>query len=103
MYAVFKDGGHQFRATAGDRVTIELRPDPPGTEVVFDQVLLIGGETTRIGTPTLSGARVVAVVEDAVAGPKLHGVKKRDKDCSRTRFGHRQKYTSVMIKEIVTG
>ncbi len=103
MYAVFKDGGHQVRAAAGDSVEVELRDAKPGDEVIFDQVLMIGGGDSKVGAPTIAGARVVAVVDGETKGPKLQGIRKRENNNSQTRFGHRQKYTTVTIKEIVAG
>jgi len=103
MYAVIKDGGHQIRAAAGEEIEIEHRDLPVGQELVFDQVLLIGGDQPRFGNPTVPGARVVAVVSGASKGPKVHGLRTREKDSSQTRFGHRQLYTIVKVREIVTG
>lgn len=103
MYAIVRDGGHQFRAVAGQQVEVERRDLAAGEEVVFEEVLLVGGGKTKVGSPTVSGAKVVAVAEGEARGPKLQGIRKRDNNSSRTRFGHRQKYTTVTIKEIVAG
>jgi large subunit ribosomal protein L21 len=103
MYAVFKDGGHQIRAAAGERVDVERRELAPGDKIVFDQVLLIGGDESKVGSPTVAGAKVVAVVEGESRGGKVRGFRKRENNNSQTRFGHRQKYTTVTIKEIVAG
>lgn len=103
MYAIVKDGGHQFRVTAGQKLDIELRSAKAGEEIVFDQVLLVGGDAVKVGAPTVGGAKVVAVVEGESLGDKVHGIRKRRRDSSQTRFGHRQKYTTVTIKEIVAG
>jgi len=100
MYAVFRDGGHQIRAAAGERVEIERRNVSAGEEVVFDQVLLVGGDTPKLGNPTVAGAKVIAVVDGETRGPKVRGMRKRENNNSQTRFGHRQKYTTVTIKEI---
>ena len=103
MYAIVRDGGHQFRAVPGEKVDVELRAAKAGEEVVFDQVLLVGGEQVKVGSPTVSGAKVVAVVEGECLSDKARGIRKRDNNSSQTRFGHRQKYTTVTIKEIVAG
>ena len=61
MYAVVKTGGKQYRVSKGDRVKIEKIPGEVGTEVNFDQVLMIGGtEDVKVGTPVVSGATVTA-------------------------------------------
>jgi len=103
MYAIVRDGGHQFRAVPGEKVDIELRAAKAGDQIVFDQVLMIGGEQVKIGAPTVGGAKVLAVVEGQSLGDKLRGLRKRDRDSSQTRFGHRQKYTTVTIREVVVG
>ncbi|HOX07988.1 MAG TPA: 50S ribosomal protein L21 [Planctomycetota bacterium] len=103
MYAVVRDGGHQFRAVPGEKVDVELRAAKPGEQVVFDQVLLVGGDQIKVGTPVVAGAKVVAVVEGESLSDKSRGIRKRDNNSSQTRFGHRQKYTTVTIKEIVAG
>jgi large subunit ribosomal protein L21 len=100
MYAVFKDGGHQIRAAAGERIEIDRRDVSPGDEIVFDQVLLVGGDAPKLGSPTVAGAKVIAVVDGQTSGPKLRGMLKRENNNSETRFGHRQKYTTVTVKEI---
>ena len=103
MYAVVRDGGHQFRAVPGEKVDVELRSAKPGEQVVFDQVLLVSGQQIKVGNPTVAGAKVVAVVEGLCLSDKSRGIRKRDNNSSQTRFGHRQKYTTVTIKEIVEG
>jgi large subunit ribosomal protein L21 len=103
MYAVFRDGSHQVRAAVGDDVEVARREVAPGEELVFDQVLMIGGEKPRMGSPVLPGARVVAVVVGQSRGPKVRGMRKRENNNSQTRFGHRQEFTTATIKEIVTG
>jgi large subunit ribosomal protein L21 len=103
MYAIVRDGGHQFKAVAGQKILVELRDVKPGEEIVFDQVLMVGGDPVKVGAPTISGARVLAVADGEVAGEKVRGLRKRERDSSQTRFGHRQKYTSLTIKEIVAG
>lgn len=103
MYAVVKDGGHQFRVAVGERVEVERRELAPGAELVFEDVLMLGGDEAKVGSPTVAGAKVIAVVDGETKGPKLRGLRKRDNNNSQTHFGHRQKYTTVTIKEIVAG
>lgn len=104
MYAIVKDGGHQFRAEPGEIVQLERKDAAEGEEISFEEVLLVSdGKNRTAGAPAVVGVRVVGVVEKHVKGEKLIGRKKREISSSKTRFGHRQNYTLVRIKEIVTG
>ena len=104
MYAIFKDGGHQYKAEVDTELYVNLRDVQPNEEIVFDQVHLVSGEDgVKVGQPTVPGAKVVAEVLCKFAGPKL--VVRwfyRRKD-SRKKIGHRQKYIKVKVKEIVAG
>ncbi|MFC1706374.1 50S ribosomal protein L21 [Planctomycetota bacterium] len=102
MYAVLKDGGRQLTVREGDQILIDRRRDlAEGEEIRFDRVLLIGGEEgTRIGTPTVSGAAVVGTVVGEQKGDKLVVFKKRRRKDSKSKTGHRQKYTAVRIQRI---
>ena len=104
MYAIVKDGGHQFRAEVDEVVRLERKDAAEGDEIAFEEVLFVSdGKDTTAGTPTVSGARVVGVIEKHVKGKKIVGQKKREIASSKTRFGHRQNYTLVRIREIVAG
>ncbi len=100
MYAVIKTGGKQYRVAPNDVLTIEKLELEPGSTVEFDEVLMIGGETPRLGTPTVAGARVAGTVLDQAKGPKVVVFKKRRRKSSRRRTGHRQKLTVVRITGI---
>ncbi|MHC5055812.1 MAG: 50S ribosomal protein L21 [Planctomycetota bacterium] len=106
-YAIFEDGGKQYRAEEGALIRVDRRDTEPGAEITFDKVLLVGGEGagegTKVGTPAVSGASVVAVVEAEEKGPKVYGLKRRNHGRSKTRWGHRQKYTLVRVAKIVEG
>lgn len=102
-YAIFEDGGKQYRAEEGALVRIDLKDAEPGAEITFDKVLLVGGEGTKVGTPAVDGASVVVIVESEEKGPKVYGLRRRNRDRSKTRWGHRQKYTLVRVSKIVEG
>lgn len=104
MYAVFKDGGKQYRASRGERIDVELRDAQPGQEILFGQVLLVsdGQGNVRVGRPCVEGAAVVAKVEANIKGEKTVSVHFRRKKNSRCKKGHRQRYTRVVVEEIRT-
>lgn len=103
MYAVMDDRGRQFRVKKGDRIDVDLRSVDAGERLDFDRVLLVGGLPSGnvVGTPVVEGAKVRTRVLGLSKGPKLEVFKLRRRKDSRTRKGHRQKYTRVMVEDIV--
>jgi len=102
-YAIFEDGGKQYRAEEGALIRLDRKQVAVGGEITFPKVLLIGGEKPKVGRPTVSGASVVAVVEGEEKGPKLRGRKRRLHSRSETHWGHRERYTLVRVARIVEG
>jgi large subunit ribosomal protein L21 len=103
MYAIFEDGSHQFRVSEGDRVVVDRREGEPGTELVFNKVLLIAGDgaaAPTIGAPVLEGARVVAKIVQQFRDKKIIIQKFRRRKNMRRRRGHRQSYTTVLITSV---
>jgi len=103
VYAVIEDSGQQFKVSAGDVISIDLRElKKNAKKIQFDRVLLTSDEgKVKVGTPLLSGAKVQAEVLDPMEkGPKVYHVTLRRRKNSRTKKGHRQKYMRVRISEI---
>lgn len=101
MIAIIRDGGKQYRVEEGQVVFLDRRDLEPGDQLELDQVLSIeSGADFRVGQPLIEGARVVAEVVEETKGPKLIFHRFRRRKGSRTRFGHRQKYTQVRIQSI---
>jgi large subunit ribosomal protein L21 len=101
MYAVIKTGGKQYRVTSGDKLKIEMLAADVGSEVTFDQVLMIGGDgDMKLGAPLLSGASVKATVLAQGRGDKIRIFKMRRRKHYRKSQGHRQHYTEVQISNI---
>jgi large subunit ribosomal protein L21 len=101
MYAVVKDGGREFRVKEGDTVLLDRKEIEPGTTYSFSDVLLVSdGVTTLIGQPTLDTASVTGTVVEEVKGKKLVAFKYRRRKKSKTKKGHRQRYTKVEINTI---
>jgi len=101
MYAVFKTGGKQYRATQGQKVKLERINANSGDKILFTEVLMVGeGSDVKIGTPFLANASVEAKVLEEGKDKKIEVIKfKRRKNYKRT-FGHRQCYTLVEITGI---
>ena len=103
-YAIIATGGKQHRVTVGDRLRVELLEAVVGDTVTFAEVLAVkDGDTLKVGTPTLAGAKVTAkVVEQDKAAKVLIFKKKKRKQYRRTR-GHRQPYMAVVVESIHAG
>lgn len=101
MYAVIEAGGKQYRVEEGNLLKVERLRAEPGAAVTLDKVLLVGdGSTTKIGTPTVSGATVKATVVAHTKGKKILVMKFKSKVRYRRRRGHRQSYTTLRIDKI---
>jgi large subunit ribosomal protein L21 len=102
MYAVIRSGGKQYRVTPGEKLKVETLPADVGTEVVLDQVLMIGeGESVRLGQPILAGATVKAIVVGHGRSDKVGIFKMRRRKHYQKHQGHRQNYTELKIDSIV--
>ena len=102
MFAVIKTGGKQYRVAVEDKLKVEKIAGEPGEIVQFGEVLVVGGDTVTLGTPTVAGAAVAAEVLEQGRGPKVIAFKKRRRKNSRRKRGHRQELTLVRITEILT-
>jgi len=102
MFAVLKTGGKQYKVASGDTLQVEKLAADAGEKVQFNEILMLGGDTTVIGTPLVSGAAVQAEVIDQVKGDKvIHYVRRRRKHSSKRTKGHRQQLTLLRITEIL--
>jgi large subunit ribosomal protein L21 len=107
MYAVIEQGGKQYKVAQGDCINIELTDVSPDAKTLeIDKVLFVSDNgKTKIGTPYLKNAKVIAsfktTPEDAVIkGKKVYPMHFRRRKNSKKRIGHRQKYLQVIIDKI---
>jgi large subunit ribosomal protein L21 len=101
MYAVFRSGGKQYRASKGDCLRLEKLNADEGASVKFDQVLLIGeGTKIKVGSPLLSGGSVSAKVLRQGKSRKVDVVKFRRRTNYKRQHTHRQFFTEVEITAI---
>lgn len=101
MFAVLKTGGKQYRVAANDILIVEKLTADAGETVVFQDVLMLGGDAPTIGAPFVDGAVVTAEVLEQLRGEKVISFKKRRrKHSSQRRRGHRQYLTRVRITGI---
>ena len=98
MFAVIKTGGKQHRVAEGDVITVGKLSGDAGAKVEFGEILAIGvGEDVSIGAPFVSGASVAAEIVEHARGEKVIAFKKRRRQNSKRKRGHRQDYTIVKI------
>src|SRR5215471_1110376 len=102
MFAVIKTGGRQYRVVPNDVLEIGKIAGDVGTIVQLGEVLVVGGDTPVLGTPTVAGASVAAEVLDHKRGPKVIAFKKRRRKNSRRKRGYRDEITVLRITEILT-
>lgn len=102
MFAVIKTGGKQYRVAEDQYLQIEKIKGEPGTIVQLGNVLMLGGDTPKFGTPDIAGASVAVEVISQGRGPKVIAFKKRRRKNSRRKRGHRQEFTLIRISEILT-
>ena len=101
MYAVIKTGGKQYRVQQGDVIFVEKIDSQADEAVTFEEVLLVNdGDQTRIGAPTVAGAKVEGKVLGQVKGQKIVVYKYKAKKNERKKQGHRQPFTAVKIEKI---
>ncbi|MGT2926590.1 50S ribosomal protein L21 [Streptococcus cuniculipharyngis] len=99
-YAIIKTGGKQVKVEVDQAIYIEKLDVEAGAEVTFDEVVLVGGDKTVVGTPLVAGATVVGTVEKQGKQKKVVTFKYKPKKGSHRKQGHRQPYTKVVIKAI---
>ena len=103
MFAVIKTGGKQYRVAAEDTITVAKLAGEPGEAVTFDQVLMLSNDNgVEVGAPVVAGVSVAGTVVAQTRGEKVIAFKKRRRQNSRRKRGHRQDYTVVRITEILS-
>ena len=103
-YAVIKNGGKQYKVSSGDIILIEKNIAKKGSEIKFDDVIMLGeGENIKTATSELAKANVIGEVLEQTRGPKLTIFKKKRRHNYRRKKGHKQDLTLVRIKSIGIG
>ena len=101
MFAIIRTGGRQYRVAEGETIRVERLPGAAGDTIAFDDVLMLGTEDgPRLGTPTVADASVTGTLVEQIRGDKIIVFKKRRRQNSRRRNGHRQHYSLVRIDGI---
>ena len=101
-YAVIKTGGKQYKVKSGEILKIEKLPDSkPETKIEFNEILAYGDDKNiEVGAPNIDGAQVEA---DLIKNSKNRTIlifKKRRRQNSRRKNGHRQQFSLIRINKI---
>ena len=103
MFAVLKTGGKQYKVQSGDVLRVEKLAADAGEKVQFNDILMLGGDSTVVGAPFVEGAAVQAEIIDQIKGEKtIKFVKRRRKHSSKRTRGHRQQLSLVKITDILS-
>ena len=101
MYAIIQNGGKQYRVAEGRRVKLEKLLKNAGDEVLIKEVLVMNDDSnTIIGNPYVEGASVNGKVISQGKGRKVIVFKYKRRKDSKTKKGHRQPYTEVLVEKI---
>jgi len=102
VYAIFEDGGKQYKVSEGDALLIERRElEADASGIQFDKVMMVDeGDDARIGTPWVEGATISATIERELKMPKINIIKFRRRKGFLRRQGHRQQMIRVHIDKI---
>ena len=103
MFAVIRTGGKQYRVAPNDVLDVERLDGDAGASITFGEVLLLGGDSPKNGTPLVSGASVLAEIVGQKRAPKVVAFKKKRRKNTHRKRGHRQHYTTVKITSISAG
>ncbi len=104
MYAIVKTGGKQFRADQDAILIVEKIEGEPGTTLELGEVVMIGdGDKFKVGSPLVTGAKVMATIVRQGKAKKINGFNYKAKKNERKRWGHRQPQTHIRITGIEAG
>jgi large subunit ribosomal protein L21 len=102
VYAVIRSGGKQYRVAEGETVKLErdVLASAKDDQVTFGEVLMLGGDTPKVGAPFVSGASVLGTLIREERGEKVIVFKKKRRKQYKRKHGHRQDLVEVRIDSI---
>ena len=99
MFAIIETGGKQIKVEEGQEIFVEKLDVNEGDSFTFDKVLFVGGDSVKVGAPTVEGASVTATVNKQGRGKKsLYSL--TDVVKTQNVKGHRQPFTKLTIDKI---
>jgi len=103
MYAVIRTGGKQYKVAKDSILRVESLTGDVGSKLTLGEVLLVGGDTPKLGAPLVSGASVECEILEHGQGEKVIAFKKKRRKNTHRKRGHRQHFTKVKVISITAG
>ena len=103
MYAVVRTGGKQYKVTKDAILTVESLAGDVGSRLTLGEVLLVGGDSPKLGAPLVKGASVECEILEHGQGEKVIAFKKKRRKNTHRKRGHRQHFTKVKVLGITAG
>jgi large subunit ribosomal protein L21 len=103
MYAVVRTGGKQYKVAKDTVLKVETLTGDVGSKLTLGEILLIGGDTPKIGAPLVSGASIECEILEHGQGEKVIAFKKKRRKNTHRKRGHRQHFTKVKVLGITAG
>ena len=103
MYAVVRTGGKQYKVTKDAVLTVESLAGEIGSKLTLGEVLLLGGDSPKLGAPLVKGASIECEVVEHGQGEKVIAFKKKRRKNTHRKRGHRQHFTTVKVLGIKAG
>lgn len=97
--AIIRTGGKQYLVKEKDKLKIEKLVAEPGSKIELETLLIADGDQIKIGEPILD-TKISATVNKQGHLRTVTGVKYKRKTRQKTKFGHRQKFTEILIEKI---
>jgi large subunit ribosomal protein L21 len=103
MYAVVRTGGKQYKVTKDAILTVETLAGDVGSKLTLGEVLMLGGDSPKIGAPLVKGASLTCEILEHGQGEKVVAFKKKRRKNTHRKRGHRQHFTKLKVLEITAG
>jgi large subunit ribosomal protein L21 len=103
MYAVVRTGGKQYKVTKDAVLKVESLAGEVGAKLTLGEVLLVGGDSPKVGAPLVKGASVACEIVEHGQGEKVIAFKKKRRKNTHRKRGHRQHFTTLKVLSITAG
>jgi large subunit ribosomal protein L21 len=103
MYAVIRTGGKQYKVAKDQVLTVESLAGDVGSKLTISDVLMLGGDSPKLGAPLVKGASIACEIVEHGQGEKVVAFKKKRRKNTHRKRGHRQHFTKLKVLDIVAG